>query len=122
MRQWIKSALRWLWRLTLPVRRPIYRKFDAYWVEQLQCQLKPLGQVIAQQSVELRELNLCAENTIRELVRLQAQLEAGQFPAADSFPPASGDWSVIAPDAASGSPARRHDLRGRQSSDVAGAA
>ena len=102
MRKSIKSVLRGLWRLTSPLRRPIFRKFDASLVEQLQRQLKPVGQIIAEQGIELRELNLCAENTIRELIRLQAQLEAIPFGTTDSFGQTSGDWSVTAPETASG--------------------
>ncbi len=102
MRQRIKSVLRRLWRLASPLRRPIVRKFDAYLVERLQRQIKPLAQVVAEQLVQLRELNLCAENTIRELIRLQMQLEAGQLAADPSAGQTQQDWTVIAPEAASG--------------------
>ncbi|HVC92948.1 MAG TPA: hypothetical protein VND64_04620 [Pirellulales bacterium] len=97
MRGAIKSVLRWLWRLWSPLRRPFSRKFNAYLAEQLQYQLKPVVQIIAEQNGELRELNLCAENTIRELIRLQEQFEAALLTPDGAFSQSPGDWSVTAP-------------------------
>jgi hypothetical protein len=91
----IKTVLRWLWQVWSPVRRPICRKFNAYLADQLQHQLRAVELNIAEQNAELRELNLCAENTIRELIRLQEQLESGQFSVAGTFSP--DDWSASAP-------------------------
>jgi hypothetical protein len=102
MRQWVKSVLRRLWRLTSPLRRPIFRKLDSYLAAQLQRQLKPMGHDIAEQGVELRDLGLCAENTIRELIRLQLQLEAIQFTTAVPIRQAEEDWMVTAPETAPG--------------------
>jgi len=96
MRGGIKSVLRWLWRLWSPVRRPICRKLNAYLAEQLQLQLKPVREIIAEQAGELRELNLCAESTIRELIRLQEQVEAAQLYGADTFSQSPEDWSLAA--------------------------
>ncbi len=97
MRGGIKTVLRWLWQVGSPVRRPFCRKFNAYFAEQLRHQLRPVELIIADQSAELRELNLCAENTIRELIRLQEQLEAGQFSVAGTFSQSPEDWSPTAP-------------------------
>jgi hypothetical protein len=100
MRQRVKQLLKRLWQITMPLRRPMLRKLDAYLAEQLQRQMRPIVQVVAEQLVQLRELNLCAESTIRELVRLQMQLEAGPLAATDSDAETPQNWSSTSPGAA----------------------
>jgi hypothetical protein len=100
MWQWIENVSGWLWRMGSPLRRPMVRKFDAHVARQLHRQIKPLVQVMSQQLVQLRELNLCAESTIRELLRLQMQLETGQV-AVETAEEIPADWpraSQVGPD------------------------
>jgi hypothetical protein len=78
------------------------RKFDTYLATQLQRELRPLVHVASEQLVQLRDLNLCAESTIRELVRLQMQLESGQFAPAMFLGQDAQDWPVISADSTPG--------------------
>ncbi|HEV3002879.1 MAG TPA: hypothetical protein VGX78_00390 [Pirellulales bacterium] len=101
MRKWIKKVLSVPWRMASPLRRPMARRLDAYLAEQLQREMRPLVRAVSEQNVQLRDLNLCAESTIRELVRLQIQLEEGQV-AAGFTGQVAQDWPAIAAETASG--------------------
>jgi hypothetical protein len=99
----LKSAARRIWRLTAPVRRPVVRKFDERLnrlvsaalqahrpVLQLQVAPPDLSQIesaIHDMAASLRmarqvsehhasEANLLMDNLLREVVRLQMQVEA----------------------------------------------
>jgi hypothetical protein len=65
MKRFVKSTLKSAWRMTQPVRRPFLVKFEAY----LRRCLRPSEQLLS------NETNVLMEHVIRELVRLQRQVE-----------------------------------------------
>jgi hypothetical protein len=98
MRRLLKTPLRLLWRLTAVLRRPLVRKLDRKLIRLCREELAP---ALAVQSLELRaendrlyetlrhiqaqlqgqqhvlgEMSLALDSLIRELVRLQMQVEA----------------------------------------------
>src|SRR5947209_4293380 len=66
MKRLVKSVLKAMWRGTLPLRRPLLRKFEAYLAR---C-LRPAERFVTD------ETNVLMDHVIRELVRLQRQVEA----------------------------------------------
>jgi len=88
---WIKAPLKILWRLLAPVRRPLLRKLDQRIAAVVLRALADrhhelLGQILDsrklsaaaedRQQTILAELNMLAESIVRELMRLQRQMEA----------------------------------------------
>jgi|GEM_PF-1696042 len=65
MKQLIKKIGKAVWRGTRPIRRPFLRKFEAY----LSRCLRPTEQHLA------AETNTLMEHVVRELVRLQRQVD-----------------------------------------------
>src|SRR5262249_7718864 len=65
MKRLLKTVAKALWRGTLPLRRPLSRKFEGY----LSRCLKPTERLLAD------ETNTLMEHVVRELVRLQRQVD-----------------------------------------------
>jgi hypothetical protein len=65
MKQLIKACLKTLWRWTNPLRRPFERKIDAY----LARYLRPAERRVTDES------NMLMDHVVRELVRLQRQID-----------------------------------------------
>jgi hypothetical protein len=71
----IRLLFRKAWRLSGPLRQPLFRQLDehlAVGVERLSAELAA-GQAASAQA--LAEMNLLTESLVRELVRLQIQLD-----------------------------------------------
>lgn len=65
MKRVIKKFAKVLWRGTFPLRRPFLRKFEAY----LSRCLRPTERFLTE------ETNILMEHVVRELVRLQRQVD-----------------------------------------------
>lgn len=80
MKQHVKRIARRLWRLTQPIRRPLVRRLTHFLDERFASQLGPrFARVDAIQHGHgelVRDLELLSESMVRELVRLQTQVEA----------------------------------------------
>lgn len=66
MKQLIKRILKAMWRLSRPIRAPFARKFEAYLTH---C-LRPTDRMMSD------ETNVLLNHVVRELVRLQRQVES----------------------------------------------
>jgi transposase len=77
MKRTIKSVLRYTWRFSAPVRRPLIRKFDNHAMLLLRQIPQP------QQPALPADLDLVLGSVVRELARLQAQIEHLQHQVAD---------------------------------------
>lgn len=80
MKQHVKRIVRRLWRLTQPVRHPLVRRLTQFLDERFANQLSPrFARVDAIQLGHgelVRDLELLSESMVRELVRLQTQVES----------------------------------------------
>jgi hypothetical protein len=83
MKRLVKTVVKALWRSTLPVRRPFLRKFEAYLAR---C-LRPTERLLSDES------NTLMEHVVRELVRLQRQVEYLQQ-SVDEIAPARSDLAI----------------------------
>ena len=68
MKRLVKRVLKMLWKATSPLRRPILRKAEAFLTR---C-LRPTEALLA------HETNVLMDHVVRELVRLQRQVEGLQ--------------------------------------------
>ena len=75
MKRTSKSMLRYVWRMSAPVRRPLIRKFDNH-------AMLLLSQ-LPQPPAPPADLDLVLGSVVRELARLQAQIEMLQQQVAD---------------------------------------
>lgn len=90
MKQLIKKIAKAAWRGTRPIRQPFLRKFEAY----LSRCLRPTEQLLA------HETNTLMEHVVRELVRLQRQVDHLQQ-TVEELAPESGNLAIaggIAPE------------------------
>lgn len=65
MKRLIKSTLKGLWRLTQPLRRPVARKCEAFLTRCLR----------SNEQYPTEETNALMDHVVRELVRLQRQVD-----------------------------------------------
>jgi|SRR5579885_1917529 hypothetical protein len=75
MKRLFKRMARPLWRMTGPVRRPLLRKFDDHMMQLLR-PLAPLQPMMPPAAPA--DLHLVLNSVVRELARLQMQVEALQ--------------------------------------------
>ena len=90
MKRLVKKVAKALWRGTLPIRRPFLHKFENY----LSRCLRPTEQLLSD------ETNTLMEHVVRELVRLQRQVDYLQQ-TVEELTPESGKLAIageIAPD------------------------
>ncbi|SIO62247.1 hypothetical protein SAMN05444166_6990 [Singulisphaera sp. GP187] len=90
MKRLVKKVAKAIWRGTLPLRRPFLHKFESY----LSRCLRPTEQQLTD------EANTLMEHVVRELVRLQRQVDYLQQTVED-LTPESGKLAIageIAPD------------------------
>ena len=83
MKRLVKTGLKALWRGTLPIRRPLMAKFEAYLAR---C-LRPTERFLTE------ETNVLMDHVVRELVRLQRQVESLQQ-AIEELSPAQGSVAI----------------------------
>ncbi len=83
MKRLVKAGFKALWRCMLPLRRPLMRKFEAYLAR---C-LRPTERFITD------ETNVLMDHVVRELVRLQRQVESLQQ-AIEELSPAQGGLAI----------------------------
>lgn len=80
MKQHVKRIAGRLWRLTQPIRHPLVRRLTLFLDERFSNQLSPrFARVDAIQRGHgelVRDLDLLSESMVRELVRLQTQIES----------------------------------------------
>lgn len=98
MKRFLKAILSACWRWTAPVRGPLVRRFDAH----LAAAVAPAIRVEPPPRVDeslLREVDLALNSLIREVVRLQMQLEALR-PADEQVEGEPGSLKLLAGDAA----------------------
>jgi hypothetical protein len=75
MKRLVKRGLKAIWRSTEPLRRPILRKAEQF----LRRCLQPID------SSQLSETDVLMDHVVRELVRLQCQVEALQQTILDRY-------------------------------------
>ena len=85
MKRLIKPVLKFFWRATNPLRRPLARKFEQY----LSRCLKPTEAILAD------ETNTLMEHVVRELVRLQRQVEYLQHTVEDLSAARGDELAVV---------------------------
>jgi hypothetical protein len=100
MKRLVKHILKGLWRATSPLRRPILRKVEAFMTRSLR----------QSEALLAHETNVLMDHVVRELVRLQRQVEGLQQAVEDltlltAGPAIAGE---IEPDDASGASAAEH--------------
>ena len=78
MKRTIKPMLRYVWRMSAPVRRPLIRKFDNHAMQLLRHLPQPPAP-----PAPPADLDLVLGSVVRELARLQAQVELLQQQVAD---------------------------------------
>ena len=86
MKRWLKLPARAFWRLTGPLRRPFYRRLEAL-IRRNAVQPAPHVHVACHVT---EETNLLMNHMVRELVRLQTQVERLRESVEDLAPTASG--------------------------------
>jgi hypothetical protein len=74
MKRVLKTLVRPLWRISAPARRPIIRKFDQHMMQLLQ----PLARPVEHRPGAPADLELVLNSVVRELCRLQVQVEVLQ--------------------------------------------
>jgi hypothetical protein len=99
MRRWIKLLLQPIRNVSFRLRHLIERQIDTYLAAQFQQHTKPLMQIALEQQAQLHQLNWCADSIIRDLARLQAQLETLEL-VTEPIAPKLADPMAIATDAA----------------------
>src|SRR6185312_11031777 len=95
MKRLMKRPFKAIWRLTHPVRRPIVRKLEAFLARSYA--LGPVAPHHVHVSCDCRvaeETSLLMDYMVRELVRLQSQVERLQQ-AVDDLTPATTALSVV---------------------------
>lgn len=95
MKLWIKRVLAAAWRATSPVRRPLVRRLnlsiETILIQALRAHVTPsLDRVEGAVKASAEEADLVLNNLIRELDRLQWQVELLQQGARDRGRPAAG--------------------------------
>lgn len=91
MKTWLMRPWKALWKSMAAVRRPLIRKFDNHIRHQISAALDgpsqeltaAVRQAMAQHREALEEINLFNESIVREVVRMQNQLEHVQSAIAD---------------------------------------
>jgi hypothetical protein len=94
MKWLIKRSFRALWRFALPLRRPVVRRLDAL-IRRNAVQPPPQVHMTCHVPVET---GLVMDHMVRELVRLQAQVDRLQQAIDDLFPATTSLSVVGAPD------------------------
>lgn len=96
MKRLMKQILRAIWRLTAPVRRPIVRKIEAML---RRCCVQPPAHPAQVHLVckVSEEAGLLMDHMVRELVRLQSQVERLQH-AVEDLTPASTTCLLVVSD------------------------
>jgi hypothetical protein len=74
MKRLVKRGLRAFWRWTSPLRRPLLSKIDGYFDRRLQ----PDERLLAAERQRAEETNAVLNFVVRELIRLQRQVETLQ--------------------------------------------
>ena len=76
MRKLLKGALRRVWRLSSGVRRRLIDKTNRHLIAQFEPWLARVDRAHAQNQLLVRDVELLGDSIIRELVRLQAHVDA----------------------------------------------
>ncbi|WP_152052873.1 hypothetical protein [Tautonia marina] len=76
MKRLLKSLVRPVWGWTVVVRRPIVRKFDQKLERMLgECVRDPIAHHLHLSNVSQHEMNIALNSCIREIARLEMQVE-----------------------------------------------
>ena len=91
MTRHIKGLLGKLWRGTDPIRRPIRRKIDAVLGGAIR---DPIAQHLHALNVSHHEMNIALNSCVREIARLELQVEELRFQLADRHHADRGDGTL----------------------------